>query len=1129
MDLEELKKYGIEDFYIQKLKEMGISQLYPPQEEAVKKGVLKGKNLVLSVPTAAGKTLVAILAAIKKLSENYKVVYIVPLVALANEKFELFKKIFSEKYRVAISVGDLDEADPWLKDYDIIVVTSEKLDSLIRHGAEWIDEVGLIVADEIHLLTQADRGPTLEITLTSLKELAPKAQVLGLSATIKNAEELAKWLNAELVVSDWRPVKLYAGIAYPWQINFIEKEGYGLNKDLPIEAAIAENTLNLRKQALFFVTTRKIAESLAERLSKLIVQKLSRSDKEKLEKLASEIEKVLEIPTKQCKKIAKCIRGGVAFHHAGLLYQQKKLIEDNFRDGLIKIIVATPTLCLHPDTWVVTFDGSKKICDLKKGDLVLTDKGRFKKVISPLESRLRGKLLVIKSFGTLKVKVSPNHRILVVKQIRHKTHYRNGTQKIWWEYIGPKWIKARELYTALQNNKDDKVSFMLLQPLPKMNIKCKEILLKKEESYVCNQYGKTQTYHPATNRTPKKLPLNYEISRLIGIWAAEGSATEGGAIIFDVASYEIDLMNFIVTTIRKYFPKCKISAQELERHRRRIAFYNKKFANWLRRNIGSNAHNKRIPPSILFNTNREVRLGFFHGFLDGDGYIRVKNDDRTRYIQVATVSPSLAYQFQLLLASLGYISSISKGERSEKSFGGKGEIYLVKISGKSFYNLMDELKINLKQEKGNRTYNINKIWKNYLLFKIRKIEEEEYSGKTYNLSVEEDESYSIGFIVHNSYGVNLPAFRVIMRDLKRYYPGIGAVFIPISEVHQMLGRCGRPQWDSFGEGIILTKNEEEAEELIEHYIYGEPEEIKSKLVSESALRMHTLALISNNFCNSEGSLMKFFAKTFFAFQFGDISLVEEKITEILDLLEKWKFIERKKDLIKTTRIGRRVSELYIDPLTAFHFIQCLNRARKKEVQPFSFLQVISNTIEMQPLLSIRTGEFSELNEEIAKRENFIIQEIPKEWDLEFEDFLKSVKTALMFEAWISEATEDQILTKFKVAPGEFYGRRHIADWLVYSLQELTLLLGYKDLLKEIRKLRVRLEYGVKEELIPLIKLKGIGRVRARKLYSSGLTSLQKLREIPLESLSRLIGPKTAILIKEQLGQAKEKKEKQKNL
>jgi helicase len=185
---------------------------------------------------------------------------------------------------------------------------------------------------------------------------------------------------------------------------------------------------------------------------------------------------------------------------------------------------------------------------------------------------------------------------------------------------------------------------------------------------------------------------------------------------------------------------------------------------------------------------------------------------------------------------------------------------------------------------------------------------------------------------------------------------------------------------------------------------------------------------------------------------------------------------------------------------------------------------------MRPPLSIRTGEFSEIEDEIAKREDQLLQEIPDESELEFDEFLKTIKTALMFESWIDEDTEDQILTKFKVAPGEFYGRREIANWLVYSLQELALLLGRKDILIDIRKLRIRLQYGIKEELLPLVRLKQVGRIRARKMFDAGIKSLSELRKVSTERLSHVVGPSVAKIIKDQLEGKKEmKKELQKSL
>jgi len=102
--------------------------------------------------------------------------------------------------KVALSMGGRDSKEVWLEGYDVVIVTAEKLDSIIRHGIDWIKDVGLVVVDEIHLLNDVSRGPTLEVTITRLRDLA-KFQILALSATISNSAELAGWLNAELVKS----------------------------------------------------------------------------------------------------------------------------------------------------------------------------------------------------------------------------------------------------------------------------------------------------------------------------------------------------------------------------------------------------------------------------------------------------------------------------------------------------------------------------------------------------------------------------------------------------------------------------------------------------------------------------------------------------------------------------------------------------------------------------------------------------------------------------------------------------------------------------------------------------------------------------------------------------------------
>jgi helicase len=714
----------MKDETVKKVLELSkISSLNSMQNLALKKGLLDEKNLVVAAPTASGKTLLCELAALNLfMNKKSKMIYMAPLVALVSEKYESFKQKYSKLgVRVAMSVGDYDSTSQWLADYDWILTSNEKCDSLMRHNVDWIRNVGLIVVDEIHMLQDPSRGPTLEVTLTRLRETVPHAQILALSATIQNVKELGEWLDAETVISDYRPVELHEGIYLDSKIQFFGRDSYELNPILDPEPAILQNTINMKKQALYFVATRKYTESLAENLGRFNQNFLGRNEKRELTKLSDEIKTVLEIPTRQCRKLADCVKDGVAFHHAGLLYKQKKLIEDSFKNGLLRCIVATPTL---------------------------------------------------------------------------------------------------------------------------------------------------------------------------------------------------------------------------------------------------------------------------------------------------------------------------------------------------------------------------------------------------------------------AYGVNLPAFRVVIRDLKRYYIGEGARPIPVLEYKQFAGRSGRPDYDEFGESILIARSEDEAQELTDKYILGEPEEIHSKLAFEPILRMHTLALIASGLVKNEDSLMKFFEKTFFSYQYGDVSEINSKLESILEMLVDFCFIMREDGKLIPTKIGKRVSELYIDPFTAHHIIKCLERAMKIQPDTFIYLHMITDTLEMKPFLSVSNKEFEEINNIIATKK--FLTKIPNDDDLEFDDFLKSVKTTLILQNWIDESTEDQILVRFKVTPGDLWTRLRNTDWLLYASQELALLLGYKKLLNGLRKIRVRVKYGVKEELIPLVRLQQIGRIRARKLYNADLKTISDLKKIPLPSLERIVGPNVAAIIKKQLGEKVEevKEEKQ---
>ena len=224
MDLTKLKGKISEDLYIVLEKE-GIKELRPSQEKAINAGLLERKNLLVCTPTASGKTLIAEIAGIDGIMKKLgKAIYIVPLKALATEKYKDFKRKYDGLVKVALSIGDTDSSDSYLSNYDLIICTAEKFDSLIRHHTPWLKYINTVIIDEIHLMNDPSRGPTLEILLTILKEVLPKSQFIGLSATIGNPEELAEWLIAELVVDDWRPVKLEQGVYHDDKIEFVERE-----------------------------------------------------------------------------------------------------------------------------------------------------------------------------------------------------------------------------------------------------------------------------------------------------------------------------------------------------------------------------------------------------------------------------------------------------------------------------------------------------------------------------------------------------------------------------------------------------------------------------------------------------------------------------------------------------------------------------------------------------------------------------------------------------------------------------------------------------------------------------------------------------------------------------------------
>ncbi|MDA4124302.1 MAG: DEAD/DEAH box helicase [Thaumarchaeota archaeon] len=324
--------------------EKGLTDLYPPQEEAIRAGLLEGKSLVVACPTASGKTLIAIMAAYVKAKKGMKVVYLAPLRALASEKYTEFSELARFGIRTVISTGDYDSSGESLGRGDIIVLTNERFDSVMRHKVSWLSSVGLFIADEVHLAGNDSRGPTLEMILTKIMSLGLDIQMLSLSATISNAKVVGDWLRSAVVQLDWRPVPLREGVYDYSRIVFTDGEERPLARSTygaPIDVAM--DTLRGGGQALVFANTRRRAVSLATKAAEVTQRQLSEQEKKAVSEASRRILTSGE-ETSLSRLLAEVVAKGAAFHHAGLDTEHRRIVEEYYRARAIKLLAATPTL-----------------------------------------------------------------------------------------------------------------------------------------------------------------------------------------------------------------------------------------------------------------------------------------------------------------------------------------------------------------------------------------------------------------------------------------------------------------------------------------------------------------------------------------------------------------------------------------------------------------------------------------------------------------------------------------------------------------------------------------------------------------------------------------------------------------
>jgi len=668
------------------LSKQGITKLFPPQEESVNAGLLDGQNLLVSAPTASGKTLIAMLVIIQFLAtKEGKIVYLTPLRALASEKFSEFKKLekidLGRAVKVAISTGDFDSVDKESESANVIVLTNEKMDSIIRHGVEWVDKIGLVVADEVHLIGDSDRGPTLEIILTKLKELESKPQILALSATITNSDELSEWLGCKLVSSEWRPVPLTEGVFDGGTILWNNGDSAEIESSIrgpPIDLCL--DTIKNGGQSLVFAETRARSASLAAKGAEAVSKFLSNSEKNELEEISQKLFDGNE-HTELVKTLSTLLKKGVGFHHAGLNQACREIIETEFRNGKIKLLASTPTLAA---------------------------------------------------------------------------------------------------------------------------------------------------------------------------------------------------------------------------------------------------------------------------------------------------------------------------------------------------------------------------------------------------------------------GVNLPARRVVISNIARYdVKSASNKPISVLEYKQLCGRAGRPQYDKFGEAIIVGNAN--AADLIEYYVNGTPEPITSQLTNDKALRIHILSHIVSNPGIKNDEILDFFLKTLAGLQTRKNTL-KFSIEVAKRFLLNEKLVVQKAERFAATEFGKKVSMLYIDPLTAISFKQGLEAVSKNKKHTLGFLHLISSSEEFFPKFSLRNKDYELVSVLIENRSSELIEPI-SEYDCS--------RSLLALNSWISESSEIHLSDNLNIESGDMHRMAETAEWLSYCLYELAKLLERADLLDELGTLRKRIVYGIKEELAELVQIRGIGRIRARKLFDHGIKNIEDLRKIPL--------------------------------
>lgn len=287
-----------------------VTSLMPVQQIAVEAGLLYGKHLLIVAATASGKTFIGEMAGFKNLFEKRgRMLFLVPLVALAYQKYERFSRNYGSVADISVITGSgriqvSDNRRPANRDRaaQVIIATYEGIDHLLRCGTQ-LHDIGTVVIDEVQMLEDRDRGHRLDGLIARLKYTAPKAQFLYLSATIGFPRLLAKKLSCELVRYDDRPVTLERYLVFLERQQKIPTE-----KNLVQEEYRKVSSKGFHHQTIIFTNSRA-----------------------------------------RCHVITDKLGEGVAPYHAGLTQEERRSVETRFEKGQLMAVVTTAALAAGVD------------------------------------------------------------------------------------------------------------------------------------------------------------------------------------------------------------------------------------------------------------------------------------------------------------------------------------------------------------------------------------------------------------------------------------------------------------------------------------------------------------------------------------------------------------------------------------------------------------------------------------------------------------------------------------------------------------------------------------------------------------------------------------------------------------